>query len=134
MDCLFCDIVSNHKPSYIVKRTVDFTVILDLFPIDYGHCLVITNIHYKNYVTCPTILLNKANNLIKQIIRQQKENLGAKGFNITTNINKIGNQEIIHFHWHIIPHYKLPTHKKKHYQRLSLTNSDFVKLMNKLAF
>ena len=34
------------------------------------------------------------------------KNLDPKGLNITTNIGKMANQLIMHFHIHIIPRYK----------------------------
>jgi len=42
MDCLFCDIISGKQPGFFIYEDENFVAILDKYPIDDGHSLVLT--------------------------------------------------------------------------------------------
>lgn len=43
--CVFCDIVSGRLPCYLVKESKLSMCILDIYPLQEGHCLVIPKRH-----------------------------------------------------------------------------------------
>ena len=45
--CIFCDIVEGKLSSHIIHEDDDCIVILDRYPIDYGHSLIITKKPYE---------------------------------------------------------------------------------------
>ena len=45
--CIFCNIIEGKLPSHIIHEDDDCIVILDRYPIDYGHSLIITKKPYE---------------------------------------------------------------------------------------
>ncbi|MCX7913707.1 MAG: HIT family protein, partial [Thermodesulfovibrionales bacterium] len=43
--CIFCDIVSGKSPSYLIGESKFSICILDIYPLQEGHCLVIPKRH-----------------------------------------------------------------------------------------
>ena len=133
-DCVFClDTKDKKDNTYILHEAKDHYLILDIFPIELAHILVITKDHYKNYLEVNTEILNNMNITIKKIVRLLKNKLNIQGYNLTTNSEKCAGQEIFHFHWHIIPRYDI-NHTCLSTPRKKLSRSDFINLKNKLNF
>ncbi|URM52749.1 HIT family protein [Mycoplasma sp. SG1] len=125
-DCIFCKIVEGKSAGYKIAENKNWIAILDIAPITFGHVLVISKKHYKNYLETPIDTLNDAHQLIETICLKIKDKLNAKGFNITTNINRQANQVIFHMHWHIIPRYDEVYQMKPN--RLTITAKELQKL------
>ncbi|WP_434414372.1 HIT domain-containing protein [symbiont of Argiope bruennichi] len=129
--CIFCDIVNSKIKSYKIDETKNFIAILDLFPIEYGHTLVISKKHYQNFLEVSKDDLNEGIQFVAKISKEIQKKIHCDGFNITTNINKCANQIIFHFHWHIIPRYNKNPYKQEN-KRTKMDKNDFLKLQEKL--
>lgn len=46
-DCIFCKIVQNKLPSYKIYEDENFLAFLDIFPMEYGHTVVIPKKHER---------------------------------------------------------------------------------------
>ena len=104
-DCIFCDIINGKLPCHLIHKDDNHIVILDRYPIDVGHSLIITKKPYEKLtdmsVEVIMDLFSKIPKIISAIIKATK----ADGFSIAQNNGKAAKQIIPHVHVHIIPRY-----------------------------
>ena len=103
--CIFCDIINDKLPCHLIHKDDNHIVILDRYPIDVGHTLIITKKPYEK-LTDMSIeeimdLFSQIPKIINAIIKATK----ADGFSIAQNNGKAAKQIIPHVHVHIIPRY-----------------------------
>ena len=103
--CIFCDIINGKLPCHLIHKDDNHIVILDRYPIDVGHTLIITKKPYEK-LTDMSIeeimdLFSQIPKIINAIIKATK----ADGFSIAQNNGKAAKQIIPHVHVHIIPRY-----------------------------
>ena len=99
-DCIFCNIEENR----IEDENRHFLVIKDLYPVTYGHTLIISKRHVESFFE----LTDEEKTLFLQILHAQKEKLividkSITGFNIGINDGQDAGQTIMHCHIHLIP-------------------------------
>jgi len=104
-ECIFCKIVDNEIHSFCVYEDADFKVIMDKFPAQKGHVLIIPKDHSTNIFDISDDAAAKIYPLAKKLSIAIKETLCADGINIVQNNGKAANQAVFHFHLHIIPRY-----------------------------
>jgi histidine triad (HIT) family protein len=51
--CIFCSIIADQEPKVQVYRDPNFLVIMDKYPINPGHTLVIPVKHYEDLLRMP---------------------------------------------------------------------------------
>tara|TARA_Y100000310_G_scaffold72135_1_gene68114 strand:+ start:78 stop:494 length:417 start_codon:yes stop_codon:yes gene_type:complete len=104
-DCIFCDIINGKLPCHLIHKDDNHIVILDRYPIDIGHSLIITKKPYEKLTDMNVEeimdLFSKIPKIINAIIKATK----ADGFSIAQNNGKAAKQIIPHVHVHIIPRY-----------------------------
>ena len=104
-DCIFCDIINGKLPCHLIHKDENHIVILDRYPIDVGHSLIITKKPYEKLTDMSVEeimdLFSKIPKIISAIIKATK----ADGFSIAQNNGKAAKQIIPHVHVHIIPRY-----------------------------
>ena len=104
-DCIFCDIINGKLPCHLIHKDENHIVILDRYPIDVGHSLIITKKPYEKLTDMNLEeimdLFSKIPKIINAIIKATK----ADGFSIAQNNGKAAKQIIPHVHVHIIPRY-----------------------------
>lgn len=105
-DCIFCKIGLHLIDSNIIYEDNDVMAFLDVNPVTYGHCLVISKKHYDNFLTCPKDVMNKMMNVAQRIGQIAIKEFKAKGINILTNCYEAAGQTVNHFHIHVIPRYE----------------------------
>jgi histidine triad (HIT) family protein len=71
-----------------------------------GNVMVISNIHYENLYDIPDDLLGKINIVAKKIAIAMKKAYDCDGISTRQHNETAGNQDIWHFHLHVIPRYK----------------------------
>ena len=103
--CIFCDIINGKLPCHLIHKDDNHIVILDRYPIDVGHTLIITKKPYEK-LTDMSIeeimdLFAQIPKIINAIIKATK----ADGFSIAQNNGKAAKQIVPHVHVHIIPRY-----------------------------
>tara|TARA_B100001013_G_scaffold21345_1_gene11940 strand:+ start:164 stop:574 length:411 start_codon:yes stop_codon:yes gene_type:complete len=103
--CIFCDIINDKLPCHLIHKDDNHIVILDRYPIDVGHTLIITKKPYEK-LTDMSIeeimdLFSQIPKIINAIIKATK----ADGFSIAQNNGKAAKQIVPHVHVHIIPRY-----------------------------
>ena len=105
-DCLFCKIIDGQIPSHKVYENDLVLAFLDIFPLSYGHTIVIPKKHYYNFLDMPEDDMGDYFKELKKISLHIKEKLKIDGFNIVQNNYPAAGQVIPHLHFHIIPRMK----------------------------
>lgn len=102
MGCLFCGF---EKDKYVFENKYAFAV-MDGFPVNEGHMLVIPKRHFASYFDVNNEELLAINKLIHKCKGYLDEKYKPDGYNIGINIGEDAGQSIFHVHVHIIPRYK----------------------------
>lgn len=131
MMCIFCKIIENKITCYKIYEDENILAILDVFPIEKGHVLIISKKHYENILQLDPKTLQSSVRIIAPIYKKIQETFHCDGFNLFTNTHEIAGQEILHFHWHIIPRYQ--EHPKKFTtKRLEFSREQLLEIKKKL--
>jgi len=104
--CVFCSIIesNNDDENFVIKRAKDFSLIMNKFPYNSGHLMVITNEHIDN--------LNKLSDIQKGCFLKYvqyaetilKHVMKPDGFNIGLNVGRAAGAGVEnHIHFHIVP-------------------------------
>ena len=105
--CIFCDMIEGKLPCYVIYQDDDCLVILDRYPIDNGHSLIITRKPYEKItdmsVDDVATLFSKVPKIANAIIKATN----ADAFSIAQNNGKAAKQIIPHVHIHVIPRYNM---------------------------
>ena len=119
MATLFTKIINKEIPSVTIYEDEECIAILDLFPINKGHALVIAREEYETICDCPDEALSHLMSVAKRIAAKMEEVLEIDGYNIMINNRSASGQEIPHLHVHVIPRYegdgKTPKMQKESY-------------------
>jgi len=92
---------------YVIYQDDDWIAILDRYPIDNGHSLVITKKHYEKLTDMGVDEVAKLFSKIPKIANAIIKATNADAFSIAQNNGKAAKQIIPHVHIHIIPRYNI---------------------------
>lgn len=103
-DCIFCQIIAGKQEKSVVYEDQRFLVIMDIFPMSAGHCLVIPKQHEVRVHELPSDTRAGLFELAVQVRRAITESsLPCDDANYIINDGKYANQEVPHVHLHVIP-------------------------------
>ena len=105
MATIFTDIIEGRIPGYVIYEDDKHVAILDKYPIDHGHSLVITRHPYEKITDMKKEEVSNLFSLIPMIANAILKATGAVAFSIAQNNGKEAKQIIPHVHVHIIPRY-----------------------------
>lgn len=103
-DCLFCKIILGEIPSRQVYADDRAFAFLDLDPWQEGHTLVVPRRHVEDALVDSHVLAEVAP-AVRVISHMMREQLGATGFNVLTNVGQDSGQAVFHAHIHMLPRY-----------------------------
>ena len=106
MDCIFCKILNGDIPSNKVFENDNFIAILDAFPANEGHTLVIPKKHFANIFEIDEDTLKEGYVIAKNIAEAIKKAFNISDINILQNNGELAGQTVNHFHIHVIPRVK----------------------------
>ena len=104
-ECIFCDVMDGKLPSHMIYDDDDCLAILDRYPIDNGHSLIITRQHYEKITDMSIDDVSRLFSKVPKIINAIIKATGADAFSIAQNNGKSAKQIIPHVHIHLIPRY-----------------------------
>ena len=90
---------------YMIYQDDDCIAILDIYPIDNGHSLVITKKPYEKLTDMDVDEVGKLFSKIPKIANAIIKATNADAFSIAQNNGKAAKQIVPHVHVHIIPRY-----------------------------
>ncbi|MGI0018133.1 MAG: HIT family protein [Nitrosotalea sp.] len=106
MDCLFCNIINKKHDAHVIFEDDSHIVIMDKYPIQKGHSLVIPKIHHEKIIDMTNEEVGALFSKVPDVARSIIATTGADGFNLGQNNGRSANQIIPHVHVHIIPRYQ----------------------------
>ena len=110
-DCIFCKIARNETNNYCVYEDNVVKAFLDINPWTKGHTLIIPKKHYKDIFDIPEEELKEIIVIIKRLSIIYRKIFGDCDINIIQSSGKNAQQDVLHFHMHLVPRYK--TDKQK---------------------
>jgi len=99
--------VEGNMSCYMIYHDDDCIVILDKYPIDNGHSLIITKKPYEKLTDMPVDEVAKLFSKIPEIANAIMSAINADAFSIAQNNGKAAKQIVPHVHIHIIPRYNV---------------------------
>ncbi len=105
-DCVFCNAPKNTKDEevLILHRGCHCFIIMNLFPYNNGHVMVIPYRHTSDVTTLTDEESLEMMKFTRLIIKVMKNTLNPEGFNIGMNVGRSGGAGIAdHLHMHIVP-------------------------------
>ena len=103
--CIFCDIMRNKLQHHLIYEDNNHIAILDKYPIDLGHSLVIPKKPYEKLTDMDSNEIAELFIKIPKIVNAILKATSADAFTIAQNNGKSAKQIVPHVHVHIIPRY-----------------------------
>lgn len=132
-NCIFCKIISGEIPSATVYEDDEFKVILDRFPGNIGHTLILPKKHYADIFEIDDETAGKLFTLAVRVAKNMKKVLNLEAMNLVQNNGIMAGQTVSHFHLHLIPRYK-DDQVNVAWKQLALTDEQIEEVRKKLAF
>ncbi len=108
-DCVFCTEPEEDKDrkNYILYREKRCYVIMNIFPYNNGHLMVIPYRHVEDLESLPDSTLGEMMAVTKQCCAVMRRAMGPHGFNIGVNVGDAAGAGIKeHLHIHIVPRWR----------------------------
>lgn len=105
MSCIFCDILSEKRKAHVLYEDEYHIAILDKYPIDVGHSLVIPKNHHERITDMDPNAVGSLFAIVPKIANAVLSATKADAFSIGQNNGRAAKQIIPHVHVHIIPRY-----------------------------
>lgn len=108
IDCIFC--AMSEDDERITKLTVfedDFLmVVLNLFPYNTGHLMVIPKRHVNDLTSLEDEERNRLFKMVSKVEELQEEVVEPAGIDVGINIGKAAGESIPHLHVQLVPIYE----------------------------
>lgn len=107
--CVFCtlfDQKESNQERYILYKDNDLAVILNLYPYNAGHLLIIPKNHVENLYELSDVVLSKMMKVAAISTQIIKEALACEAINFGANLGRLAGAGIPeHIHLHIVPRF-----------------------------
>lgn len=105
MTCVFCDILARDKKAHFIYEDEMCVAILDRYPVDRGHSLLIPREHVEKITDMAGELAGSLFSHVVPVAKAILRGTGADAFNVGQNNGMAARQIVPHVHIHIIPRY-----------------------------
>jgi histidine triad (HIT) family protein len=102
-DCVFCKIRDGQILSIKLYEDARTLCIMDINPLNAGHCLVLTRAHAPTIFDADPADLAAAITTAQRVARAQRTALRPDGLNMLQANGAAAFQSVPHFHLHLIP-------------------------------
>jgi len=103
MDCVFCKIRDGQIPSFKIHEDERTMTIMDINPLNSGHCLVIPKAHAATIYEAEPEDLQAAITAAQRVALAIQGGLKPDGLNMLQANGAAAFQSVPHFHLHLIP-------------------------------
>ena len=110
--CIFCTRINqdSDKENLILSRGENNFVIMNKYPYNNGHLMVVPNRHTSEFDSLSDPEKLEMMNLVSKSMNVLKKTVNPDGFNVGLNIGKIAGAGIDnHLHFHIVPRWVADT-------------------------
>jgi len=104
--CIFCDLPAERQDqnNLICWRSEHAFVILNRYPYNNGHLMVVPFLHTSDLLEIPEPVINELQQVIRLSVRVLREVLNPHAMNIGLNLGRVAGAGIHeHIHYHIVP-------------------------------
>jgi len=102
--CVFCDLPHGEEAARILARGTLAYVVLNKFPYNPGHLLVVPFRHTGDLEDVTAQENAEMQALMQRSVRALREESEPHGFNLGMNLGRVAGAGIPdHLHWHIVP-------------------------------
>lgn len=101
-DCIFC----NYNKAEIIAENKFAFAILDKYPVNEGHTLIIPKRHFKIFFEATEEEIKGIYSLMHEVKEMLDVQYEPSGYNIGINVGYYAGQTVDHLHVHLIPRYK----------------------------
>jgi len=102
-DCVFCKIRDGELPSMRVYEDDRTLAIMDINPLNSGHCLIITKTHAPTLWDADPLDLQAAITAAQKVAVALKAAVKPDGLNMLQANGAAAFQSVPHYHLHLIP-------------------------------
>jgi histidine triad (HIT) family protein len=104
-DCIFCRIVARQAPASIVADAAGALAFMDTNQATDGHVLIVPKAHIRDVYTLDQQSSDAVFRLTVDVAKAVKAALACDGLNLLQANEPAGQQEVFHFHVHVIARY-----------------------------
>ncbi len=107
--CIFCNRLAadDDVASLILHRAERAFVIMNLFPYNTGHVLVVPNTHAADLAALDEATLVEMATLLPRVLTALRRDLACDGFNIGLNLGSVAGAGVAeHLHQHVVPRWQ----------------------------
>lgn len=101
-NCLFC----NYDKELIIAENKYAFAIMDKFPVNEGHTLVIPKRHFQSFFEASEEEIKGIYSLLHEVKEMLDIQYEPEGYNIGVNDGYHAGQTVMHLHVHVIPRYR----------------------------
>jgi histidine triad (HIT) family protein len=101
--CVFCRIIDGDLPSMRIYEDERTIVIMDINPLNSGHCLIITKAHAPTLWDADPADLQAAITTAQKVATALKTAVKPDGLNMLQANGPAAFQSVPHYHLHLIP-------------------------------
>jgi ATP adenylyltransferase len=107
-ECVFCDRVAlppeRDRESLILLRADRSFIILNLYPYNSGHLMVVPYKHTADFAGLEAAVVNEIMELVQRMVRVIEAEYSPQGFNIGMNLGRVAGAGVAdHVHMHLVP-------------------------------
>jgi ATP adenylyltransferase len=104
--CIFCDLPreGDDRKNLILGRTPHTFAILNRYPYNNGHLMVVPRLHLSDLASLPRDQHEELAEMLRVAIRLVSAAYRAQGHNVGMNLGQVAGAGIAdHLHWHVVP-------------------------------
>ena len=135
-ECVFCSAVNENiedQDCLVVYKGEDVFTILNLYPYNNGHLMVVPNRHISSISDITTEEFAEITKQIKYTTEGLTKLYSPQGFNIGANVGKAAGAGIdTHLHFHVIPRWNGDTNFMPVVGEVKVISHDLIKTKNNL--
>ena len=102
-NCIFCEIVAGEKPCFKLLEDHNTLAIMDIYPANDGHCLVLLKEHYSTLFDISDAAFAAVSRSVSRVARAVNQALSPAGLNLVQANGPAAQQSVAHFHVHVLP-------------------------------
>ncbi len=110
--CIFCDFPAEvgeeaDRKNLIVHRSPHAFTILNRYPYNSGHLMVVPRVHLADLEALPREPLRDLTEELARAVAVMKRVYQPEGMNLGMNLGQVAGAGIAdHLHWHVVPRWK----------------------------
>ncbi|MBE2281588.1 MAG: HIT domain-containing protein [Ignavibacteriaceae bacterium] len=129
--CIFCTAIEediNDESSLLIEKNENHLIIMNLYPYNNGHLMVVPNRHTSDFNSLTLDELTAIMKSLQRCSEALKAISSPEGFNIGANIGKVSGAGIAdHIHFHIVPRWNGDTNFMPVIGQVKVLSQDLLK-------